>query len=196
MYSLKDRVKYVTDKRILSNGWRVSEPYRESKQADYVKQMTTELLAIPRQKIAPTTEQSASTQALLEAQKFRPEWRDKEYWDRALPTDWKAVPEAKSNDESVGMRSFTPTEFVLAQSARDAPKNSIGQSESSSVDSEKREKGIEAFTYSEPAKLTPEQIKKLTKLTEIVSTPLEPEEPKEEGFLSRMQLKLQSWWFR
>jgi len=69
-------------------------------------------------------------------------------------------------------------EVIASESARRSQKNTMGQSELSSVDSEKRKKGIEAFTYSKPAELTPAELKKVTKLTEMKSTPLEPKVPK------------------
>lgn len=163
------------EQRPLPNGWKLSEPYHESKQADYVKRVVEELKAIPRIKIPPTTTQCASTQAVLD----RDPALDEQHWNRPLPAelDWK---------REIVERSIGPQEYETAKSAQRSSKNTVGQSELGSVDKEKRQRGIDAFTYSKPAELTPDQIKKLTKLTEIVNTPLEPEPEKPKGIWRRM----------
>ncbi len=185
--------------RTLPPGWRLSEEYSESKQADYVKKMTEEQSAIPRVKReVPNTwkgkptellnaeereefyfsMQPQSTQAAIIAQKARKPEDDIDHPLRPMP-ECVANPSATSLDELTALRSVSMDDALREEERRRRPKNSIGQSEVGSVDSEKRAKGIQAFTYSKPADLTPEQVKKLTKLTEIANTPLEPiEKPK------------------
>lgn len=184
----------MIDRKPLPNGWNVSGEYQESKQADYVKKVTEELLASPRQKRdVPTTfkgklvaeltreereefifsMQPASTQAAITAQKTRHHSEDIEHLLRPMP-NCVANPDAKTQDELTGMRPLKPDE-IMAHSNTRRERGKIGQSDAGSVNAEKRDKGIHAFTYSQPAELTPEQRKKVTKLEEIVNTPLNPE---------------------
>lgn len=157
------------EERKLPNGWRLSEDYSISKQEDYVKEMTKELLARPRPKVIPSTIQCASTQATLD----RDPSKDAEHWNRHLPEGVQV--EQKE-------RPLSPAEILPFESARRSGKNALGNSDQSSVDKEKRQKGIEAFTYSKPAILTEEQRRKVTKLEEIVNTPLEPVKKKNRGW--------------
>lgn len=194
MYLLKMQGKCVTEdfKRVLSTGWKVSDPYPISRQEEYVKRVVEELKAIPRLKIPPTTTQCASTQAVLD----RDPSKDAEYWNRSIPENWKAVPDAdlstpEGRDKAVAKRNVDPTEVAIAEDARRKSKNTIGDSEASSVTPEKRERGIWAFTYSKPVQLTPEQLKKVTKLEEIVNTPIEPKKPKKVGVFGKIKGFLQ-----
>lgn len=57
-----------------------------------------------------------------------------EYQSRALPTNWKANPNAKTNDESVGMRDIDPFQADIIESIRRAEKNTIGASEKRAID--------------------------------------------------------------
>ncbi len=151
--------------------------------------MTEETLAIPRAPVIPTTTQCASTQAVLD----RDPKLDELHWNRGLPSTWKAVPDAKTTDEVVAKRSIDPAEAIVVEGLRHASRNTLGTADLySSVDKEKRDKGIWAFTYSKPTKLTAEQVKKVTRLEEIVNTPLEPvEKPKKLGMLGRLKAMLQ-----
>ncbi len=183
----------------LPAGWRIKEIVPEldpmakralDRHLEDVKQVAKELSAIPRRKrevpntwqgksIEELTQeereafhfslQAASTQSAITAQKTRKPEDDIDHLLRPMPLeqDWKRDHEIK--------RDISPEEFMLHKSIQRSEKNIIGQSDKGSVDSEKRQKGIEAFTYSKPAVLTQEQIKKLTKLQEIINTPLEPE---------------------
>lgn len=157
------------EKRALPNGWRIGEPYPISRQEDYVKQMTKELLERPRPKVIPSTIQCASTQATLD----RDPKDDEKHWNRHLPTGVQV--EQKE-------RPLSPAEILPFESARRSAKNTLGGSDISSVDQQKRQKGMEAFTYSKPADLTKEQRRKVTRLQEIVNTPLEPPKPKRRFF--------------
>ena len=176
------------EQRPLPNGWRLSAPYPESKEADYVKRVVEELKAIPRIKMPVSLEQTPVTQALLDAQKLRPEHQDAEYIRNKMdaPISEAAQIRDASGGINVGTRQLGVEEMLIAEDIRHKGRNTLGQSEASSVDTDKRQAGIEAFTYSKPADLTQEQIKRLTKLTEIVNTPLEPVEPKKPTLLQRM----------
>lgn len=176
--------------RKLPDGWRLSEEYSTPKQAAFVKRMVEETSALPRiKREAPTTFegkpteeltqeererfhfslQPESTKTALLAQKERRQEDDIDHLLRPMP-DCLANPDATNLNELTAMRHIDPIDAAL-HSQRSV--KTIGQSDSGSVDSQKRQKGIEAFTYSKPAVLTPEQEKKLTKLTEIVNTPIE-----------------------
>lgn len=176
----------MTD-RPLPNGWRISEPYTESKQWDYVKRVSEELSAVPRQKKqVPNTwngkpielltqaereefyfsMQPESTKKALLAQKERSPHEDIEHLLRPLPA-CLANPEAEDKESLVGARIMRPDEMAIETTRRRGSKNTIGQSVESSVDKDKRDKGIFAFTYSRPAELSDDQKKRLSKLTEI-----------------------------
>lgn len=181
----------------LPPGWRVVDLSPDSpkiaEHVKYVKSVAAQIAAIPRIKTEvpktwngkPTEEltqgereefylsmQQESTQKAIIAQRGRNEDEDLDHLFRPLPAEleWK---------REVEHRAISPEEFMVAKSNQRAAKNTLGQSEDGSVDSAKRKRGIEAFTYSEPAKLTPDQIKRLTKLEEIVNTPLLPPKPTE-----------------
>lgn len=147
-------------KRVLSNGMRVSEPYSISKQSEYVRRVTEEIRASPREKIPGTTTQAPSTVMLLEAQKNRPECDDAAYWKmrRDTPIDPKAQLRHEDGTINHGTRSLGIDEVLLVEDTRRKSKNAIGQSEEGSVDAQKRERGIQAFTYSRPADLSQPEI--------------------------------------
>lgn len=205
----------------LPEGWRIQEllpdDHRVKEHQAYIKRTVEELGAIPRKKReVPNTwkgipienltqmereefyfsQQDKSTQTAILAQKDRPEGQDIDHLLRPIP-DCIANPEAKSLDELTAKRSLDPSDVILEKGLKQG-RGTIGQSEKGSVDSEKRAKGVQAFTYSEPAKLTEEQIKKLTKLNEIVNTPLEPTFPKDSlAFRTAAWLKDKTgvWWW-
>lgn len=205
----------------LPEGWRVQEllpddPKVKEHQA-YIKRIAEELSAIPRLKReVPNTwkgipienltqeereefyfsQQEKSTQLAIVAQKTRYPEQDIDHLLRPMPS-CVANPEAKSLDELTSKRGLSPEDVILEKGLKQG-RGTLGQSEKGSVDSEKRAKGVQAFTYSEPAKLTEEQIKKLTKLKEIVNTPLEPTFPKDSlSFRAASWLKDKTgvWWW-
>lgn len=169
--------------RPLPNGWRLSEPYSESKQGEYVKRVTEELAAIPRMKIPPTKTQTPATQALLDAQKSRPEWQDEEYIRDKWAKDFPEHAQVRNPDGSVntGERQLGIQETLLVEDIRHKGRNTLGQSAEGSVSKEKRQKGIEAFTYSKPANPTEAEIARLKKLEPmeavVVSVPVTDEKP-------------------
>lgn len=208
--------------RKLPEGWRLSEEYSESKQAAYVKRVTEELSAIPRiKRPVPTTWQGKpieeltqaereefhfslqpeSTKAALLAQKTRKPEDDMDHVLRPMP-DCLANPEATTLDELTAKRNVDEIEVDLYRGMQRRSKNTIGQSDGISVDAEKRQRGIEAFTYSPPAKLTDEQFKKVKKLEEfeaiVPAFPTENEETKESlSFRASLWLKEKTgiWWW-
>lgn len=172
-YSPSPRERRVTDsddyKRVLSNGMRVSEPYTVSKQSAYVKRMVDELKAIPREKRPPTTTQEPSTVALLEAQRLRPESEDAAYiaLRRNTPIAKEAQVRHADGTVNTGERHLNYQDVLLFEDNRKKARNTMGQSELSSVDAEKKEKAIQAFTYSKPAEPAAEDLKRLKSLTEM-----------------------------
>lgn len=182
-----------------SNGWRLTAEYPEQRDAEYMCQMVEETLADPRppKPIIPThfngkliADLSASekedfyfsmqlpfTQTAMKAQKERHPSEDREHALRPM-ADCLAVPHAKTKEELVAERHISIKDFNLAESARRTQKNTRGQSELGSVDPQKRERGIQAFTYSKPVELTDSELKKVTKLEEIKSDLLDPQTPK------------------
>jgi len=188
----------VTDfeisKRRLSSGWRVGEPYTVSKQEDYVKRMVEETLKGPRPgPVIPTTIQAKSTQATLD----RDPKDDAKHIERLfgpMPEGWKAVPDADMETEEgrakgVAKRELGIDEVLLIEDTRRKPKNSVGQQETPTLTPEAKQRAVEAFTYSKPADLSlepAERLKNITKLEEIVNTPLEPEPPKKKGLWTRL----------
>lgn len=129
--------------------------------------------------------QQKSTQDALERQKTRNPDDDIDWAQRPIPENYLANPNASTLEELTGERTISPKEYMDYKSMQRSPKNSRGQSELSSVTKESKKRAVESFTYSKPAELTPEQIKRVTKLTEFVSTALEPEKPKK-GLLQRL----------
>lgn len=180
----------------LPPGWRVIEiepgNAKLAEHLRYVKRVADELAAIPRiKREVPNTwqgkpieeltqeereefhfsQQPESTKAALLAQKTRKPHEDIDYLLRPMPA-CIANPNATSLDELTSKRALDPQDIAAHNGAKQG-RNQLGQSDTGSVDREKREKGIQAFTYSKPAELTFEQMKKLVKLEEIVNTPLE-----------------------
>ena len=199
----------MTDKRKLSGGWRIGEEYAQSKQADFVKRMTKETLKEREGKPSiwkvPThfegklikdldneererfhfSMQPKSTQDAITRQKTRDPKDDLAYVLRPMP-DCVAVPDAKDLDTLAGLRNVPVSDIMLVEDLRRSQKNTKGTEDLSSLTVESRKRGIEAFTYSKPAELTLDELKKVTKLEEIKSDKIDPEKPKKDGFLKRM----------
>lgn len=170
-----------------SRGWRITHLLeRDPKQQAYCQMMVEELNKIPYEK-KTNTEQFESTKRLLAlsdeaASKRREEIKDPEFWNKLYET----AQVAKTEEEMDALaRKLTPEEVIIYQQMRQSAKNELGQSESSASTPERKEKAVDAFLYTPPAKLTPAQIlqvKALQKIT-MFEGPL-PEEKKE------------SWWKR
>jgi len=140
-------------------------------------------------KIPPSTVQPASTQAILD----RPVEDDLKHWLRPIPKNWCANPEAwkilqddplnlEAQKAFVGAKDFDPTQVAIVEDIRGKARNTEGQSEKSSVTPERKEKAIHAFHYSQPAPLTPEEIKKVTVVNEIKEFKIiKEEEPEVKG---------------
>ena len=90
-----------------------------------------------------STEQAASTQATLS----RDPSADAAHFNRPLPENWKAVPNATSMDEAVGARALTEYETWNYQWLRRKTlgRNTIGQSELSGATGELRLRATNAF---------------------------------------------------
>lgn len=191
------------------DGWRVSEPYSESKQAKFVKQMYDECMAEghPPPKVIPTFKspeekeafifamQQPSTREAIIRQKTRAKEEDLDYLLRPMP-NCIANPEAKDRDELVGERRLYPGEVINYEKMRMSQKNTRGESKLSSVDNAKREKGIHAMTYSKPYDATLEEIKRLKKLEpmEAILPEFAPKERRERAWWKLDFLKGIAWW--
>lgn len=148
----------------------------------YQEEMTEALMAsrpLPKQ-LKPITEaeilamQPASTRRTLE----RDPALDETHWNRAvLGAMITPVNELIKNPSaiygSVGTRQITTEEYLTYIKTR-SNKNQLGDSDCSATTSQSRTRAVEAFVFSKPAELTPAEVAKVTKITPIVSTPLEP----------------------
>jgi hypothetical protein len=197
--------------RPMSNGWRISEEYPIQKQGEFMRQMVEETLAegprpiplVPKEfNGKPIAElsgeereafllsmQPKSTQDALAKQKDRPAEEDLEFVLRPISEDYLAVKDAQSLDELVPARPISPQEFTSFMSMRASRGNRKGESKASSVSPEKRERAIEAFMYSPPAKPTLGDMKRLKSLTEMDAVAVT--EISKEKSLSEY-----SWWER
>ena len=174
--------------RPLPQGWKVSEPYREMRDKKNFDRILAEVKAGPRppppvvpemfngKKVAElnaeereafyVSMQPDSTKKAIELQKTRAPEDDLEWILRPMPA-CVANPEAKSHDELVSKRPLDSQEVILVEGLRRASKNTVGTSDASSVDQEKRDKGIWAFTYSKPADPSIKELRRLKKLDEM-----------------------------
>ena len=199
----------MTDKRKLTRGWRIGEEYAQSKQADFVKRMTEETLKEREGKpsiwAVPThfegklikdlsgeekerfhfSLQPKSTQDAITRQKTRNPKDDLDYLLRPMP-DCVAVPNAADKDALTGIRNVPIDDIMLHEDIRHKARNTRGTEDLSNLTMESRKRGLEAFTSSKPAELTLDELKKVTKLEEMKSEKIEPEQPKKEGFLKRL----------
>ncbi len=118
-----------------------------------VMQMTPEQLEERRNRPMPTMEQAAANKEAFEAYKKDPS-----------PENWKKM---------VGARDLTPDEISHFEAVRRRSKNTLGQSEKSSVSEESRERGIDAMIFTPPAKVTKQEVEaRAVNLTRIESKPM------------------------
>lgn len=211
------------------SGWRVSQPYSVPKEGDTVKRMVEELSAIPFErrrgpthfKGKPVSEltaeerremifsmQQPSTQKALLLQKTRDPKDDHAWANRPIPKEAIINPDAKTPEEAVGPhRNISADEYELFTANRRAQKNTIGTSDLSSVDREKKERAVHGFTYSKPANPSPDEIGRLKRLKETGAVPpaeapkQEEDKPKDqEGLLSKavswLQSNLPEWFWK
>lgn len=108
-----------------------------------------------------------------------------------MPEGWKAIPEADMSteagrDKGVAKRAVDVAEFQIIDGMRQSGHaNTFAQGDGSILTSENRKRAIEAFTYSKPADLSQEDLRRITHLKEIANTPPEPEE-ETKGFFSKI----------
>jgi hypothetical protein len=172
----------------MRNGWKVGEPYFVSKQAAYVERVVKELLEARKNdpKRPATTDQAPSTMHLLAMTEEELEV----YRNRPMPENWLANPDAETNDESVGMRTFDPAEVSHVESLRRKAKNQVGDAWAegeSGFTKEKRQLAQDAFTFSPPAQLTPHELERVSEPKAIVSQLL----PRSEESKTR-----KNWWYK
>jgi hypothetical protein len=144
-----------------------SDEYKESKQAAYVQSMARSLKEIKREIKPASTIQCASTQESLDtsdeqyAAKVKKMFEDK---------SWKAP-----HPDTVA-RNIDPFEFNLIEDTRRKPKNSIGQSDKSSVNDERKELGRQAYISTPPSPLREEEKERLIELDKIKQLDTMPKE--------------------
>lgn len=96
----------------------------------------------------------------------------------------------EGRDKAVAARALSAKEVTLEEQRRRSPKNSLGDVRDHKLAKEARERAVHAFTYSKPASPTMEELKRLTKLSEVEVTHPDPiaEPPKEAqiGILKRI----------
>lgn len=163
------------------------DPYFRSYEDQLLfEEMVEELRKRPKK--PPTTEQAASTQRTLD----RDPKDDEAWFFRPLPENWKAVPSAKTIEEAVGTRGLNPIEISHVESIRRRPKNSLGNTQRSSVSGASRARGIDAILFSGPATVTKQEIKdRAVNLTAYKSTP-----PPQEVWVELPWYKALFHWFR
>jgi hypothetical protein len=180
----------MTDKKELTGGWKVGDPYSESRQTEFVKQMVEETLAgnRPPPRVVPThfngkllsdlsseewgdfqfSLQAKSTQEALTRQKTRDEKDDLEFSLRPIPLDYLANPEAEDLNELTAKRSLDASDIAHHNHLKQG-RNTIGKSVYSSLSKEKRKSAVNAFTYSKPASPSTADLKRLTKSEAVES---------------------------
>lgn len=144
-----------------------SKEYKESKESAYVQNMAKAQREIRREIKPASTIQCASTQESLDTTNEQYAEKVKLMFDKG---SWKAP-----HPDEVA-RKITPEEFVIIKGLRQASKNTIGQSEKSSISEERKELGRQAFSHTPPTPLTDEQKEKLVKLDLIKQLDTMPKE--------------------
>ena len=160
-------------------GVTVSSSYFTATNGVYTDFMVEEMKKIPREKIPPTTTQAESTKRIL----ARDPSQDEAWFNRPNPSNWKAVPDAKTQEEAVGMRSLTPDEYNTEESRRRSSKNTLGDAVSlgaRSLSEDAIERAIHAFTYSTPTELSSAEMVKLKQLSPYEKLPTIKEKPVKE----------------
>ncbi len=148
-----------------------SDDYKISKNADYVKMMSETLLAIPREKIPPSTVQAASTQESLNT-------TDEQYAEKVKKMfesgSWKA-PVYTEEEMLDRLHNTYGLEMIdMMQRKRRESKNTIGESKKSATSPERRQKAIEVWNYTEPAPYTPEEKLEIKEIEHKKEKPPEP----------------------
>jgi len=125
--------------------------------------------------------QCASTQAILD----RDPRLDEQHFYRSLPEIEKIYPHGVPDPErasvdveyrkkALGFRDVDPLQVAAIEDIRRKGRNSQGDAVSqgaSSVSKETKERAVNAFLFSPPAKLTHSEIKKLTEVKKIEDAP-------------------------
>jgi hypothetical protein len=199
-----------------STGWKIREIGEPTEHVDYVKRMAAEMLKGPRppRPVVPThfngkliadllpderkafyfSMQPKSTQEAITRQKDRHPSEDKDFSLRPMSDDWLAVKDAKNpvgSDEWLAEitneRKVSTKEIVLGEDLRRKPRNTFGDAhDTPTLTPQMKEKAVQAFMYSKPHDLKDEEIKRITKLEEIVNTPMDPPVQKKQGFWARL----------
>jgi hypothetical protein len=181
-----------------------ADEYFESKDPLYKELMVEALKAQRREKTTPSTEQSASTAAIL----ARPESEDEKWRNRPFLSPEQIYAHGKIDqarmlvDEDyyrqvTGFRKVTEQEVNLIEGMRRQSKNTLGDAVStmgaSSVSQESKERAINAFMYSPPAKLTPLETQNLTELKKMLEPPKIPYAEKKRKPIKALFWEVTGW---
>lgn len=183
-----DNILYFKNK----NGWRIKPLLKSNGYSDYVIQMAevlkkTNPSVYNRSKVEKPngvsredwilSMQSKSTQEIINKQKD-PNYSGRN-WIEKLPENVIANPNALTKEELVNERDLNLEEISHVESIRRRPKNSIGQSDLSSISKESKNRAIDHFR-SHPSllesDLTDSQLSSIKKLNDhlngaIVTSP-------------------------
>lgn len=168
------------DKEYLPEGWHITDRYIDSRHPD--KDVFKEIAAS-----RPLKEFPKLTEAEIIAMQCR-STRAKILgtYDTEYPNQnaWKAVPDAETTDDAVGIRLLTPEEIVNYEYHRKASKNTQYASKLKGVSDERKESATNALYYSQGVSftaLTPADRERITGVTPIKSQePPAKEESKED----------------
>lgn len=156
--------------------YKKSEEYKESKEdQSYTKMMSEALRKTPKR--PPTTTQCASMQATMD----RDPSKDAEHWNRKLDISKAIAPHPETCE-----RKISTDEFIMVEGLRRSSKNTLGQSEKSATTEERKEKAVHAYTYSQPTKLSDAEKQKITQLESIKELKEVPQDPKEDGYFTKL----------
>lgn len=160
----------MKDKRVLSGGWRVSEPYSTPRQGEYAEQMAKEMRADPTyKKREATTNQTLSFFESIDRE-ARGEARD---WSAPLPDNVLAVKDAKTKDELVGERQFKILEMIKHVEAKhsSSDKRNIGKGIEHSASAERKEKAAHVFNVTPALKASEVDASEVVGIVKILSQP-------------------------
>lgn len=136
-----------------------TEEYSVSKHSAYVEFMTEQLKKTRPHKRPVSTEQCASTQAILN----RPKDKDAEHWNRPVLKEWMVKQEERP----------IPVDQMLAyRKMQQSVKNTLGDASDASLQEDSKQRAISAFTCSPPAELNQLEQQKVTKMEPYSELPM------------------------
>lgn len=142
---------------------------RSNESFAYTETLVEGLKARPKEKKQGTTIQAASTQKVLDMTDSElMEYRNRSLdLDKAINKDFITHALAHPLDDPLDARKISVHEFNIYEGMRRGSKNNLGASDKKGFSEEKRQRTIEAFTYSKPAPLTHIELEKVTRIDPI-----------------------------